>query len=104
MALHILNITDDVTGIKISDVGTSPATSSRIEKANISSVGSVFGRNVGGAGGYRRFDNRCVIVIRMNDDTEQRFEAQLVANQPTWNLGTKAALEVAVTDIQSWIV
>jgi hypothetical protein len=104
MALHILNIDDDGTSIKITDVGTSPATSSRIEKRNISSVGSVFGRNVGGLGGYNRFQNRCLIVIHTTDGNETRYEAQLVANQPTWNIGTKAALEIAVSTIQGWIV
>lgn len=44
-----------------------------------------------------------MICITMNDGSEQLIELQDVANQPTWNTGTLAALNQAVSDINAWL-
>lgn len=44
-----------------------------------------------------------VIDIRMADGNHMQIELQNVANQATWNLGTLAALNQAIADIQAWL-
>lgn len=44
-----------------------------------------------------------IICIKMNDGSEVMIELQDVDNQPTWNDGTLAAQNQAVSDINAWL-
>lgn len=50
-----------------------------------------------------RYNTITVICIRMSDGSEIQVELQDVSNQPTWNTGTIAALNTAVSAINAWL-
>lgn len=47
------------------------------------------------------FPTMTKVVIEFNDGKKFDMELQKVTNQPAWNLGTQAALNQAITDIQA---
>jgi hypothetical protein len=49
------------------------------------------------------YDTMTVIQVQMNDGSRMAIELQNVANQATWNLGTLAALNAAITAINAWL-
>ena len=106
-----LQISDDGTSIKISDsAGLSPDV--HIEKANILRIGSYFQKNtVNGLGNSpyaygKRTPGRTTktIVSIIQEGYTFSFDCDEVLNQATWQGCTLAKLQVAVADIQSWIV
>lgn len=48
-----------------------------------------------------RFPTTTIIEIGLTDGRTIKLELQEVSNQPTWNLGTQAAQNQAITDIQT---
>jgi hypothetical protein len=69
-----------------------------IVKANIVRVGSAYNPNPGAAYPYPTLTR---LTITMNDGSEFNVELQNVVDQVTWNLGTQAALNTAITDINA---
>lgn len=48
-----------------------------------------------------RFNTMTVLQLDLADGRRTSIELQEVSNKPTWNLGTQAALQTAITDIQA---
>ena len=45
-----------------------------------------------------------MLILKMADGREDvRFELQKASNQPTWNTGSLAALQQAISDINAWL-
>lgn len=49
------------------------------------------------------YNNMTVIDIQLSNGNKLNIELQDITNQPTWNLGTLAALNAAVTAIKAWM-
>lgn len=49
------------------------------------------------------FPTMTKLMIVLKDEPTLIIELQNVTNQPTWNLGTQAALIQAIADIQAWL-
>lgn len=47
---------------------------------------------------------RSYIRLEKQNGTQYNIDLLRVANQPTWNLGTAAATQTALADIESWLV
>jgi hypothetical protein len=50
-----------------------------------------------------RYDTMTVLQINLADGSRFNIELQEVSNQATWNLGTQAALQTAMADINAWL-
>lgn len=107
----MINVTNTGATIKISDPNAI-APDSYIVKANIQSIGSYFQKNcVNGLGnspyayGKRTPGRTTKTIVRISliDATTFNFDCDEVNNQVTWQGCTLAALQVAITDIESWL-
>ena len=72
---------------------------SRIRADQVSALKSIF---IASPATYR-FPVVTKIRFDMADGTSFSVEMQEVENQATWNLGTKAALNVALDDLQTFL-
>lgn len=107
----MINVTNTGLTIKISDpLGVAP--DAYIAKSDILQIGSYFQKNcVNGLGnspyayGKRTPGRTTKTIVRLclHDSTTFNFDCDEVANQPTWQGCTLAALNQAVTDIESWL-
>jgi hypothetical protein len=50
-----------------------------------------------------RFPVMTIICLELVDGSRQELELQEVENQATWNLGTLAAQQQAIDDINAWL-
>lgn len=106
-----IEVTNTGATIKFSDplgVGTD----SYIVKTNIQSIGSYFQKNcVNGMGnspyayGKRTPGRTTKTIIRISliDATTINFDCDEVSNQAGWHGCSRAALQQAITDIESWL-
>lgn len=69
-----------------------------LSKASIINVSRVFLANAGLAYPY---PTQTILFIQMDHGVDFKVELQRVANQATWNTGTAAAADVAVSDINA---
>ena len=69
-----------------------------LSKASIINVSGVFVQN---AGSTYPYNTKTILNVMMDHGRDFKMELQRVANQPTWNLGTNAALNVAISDINA---
>ena len=49
------------------------------------------------------FDKMTIINVELSNQSRLELELQLCTNQATWNLGTLAALNQAIADINAWL-
>lgn len=49
------------------------------------------------------FSKMTIVNVELSNQRRLELELQLCTNQATWNLGTLAALDQAITDINAWL-
>ena len=105
MTTHISNGVDvDPNWTELIAVSNDGVTWSTFRKDAIINIAQVSSSNAnkGTFGSPQRDQNRR-IHINLRGGLDITFDVQDVANQATWSNGTLAALQVAVSDINSWL-
>ncbi len=91
-----INVDANWTGIIL--IGDGSEWHTRLRTNNVLSIGQVF---IADPASTYRFDT--ITKVRFNLVTGDSFDVELqeVSNQPTWNLGTKVALDQAMQDLNT---
>lgn len=98
------SVTVGASTIKVEPDPVGSFTPTILANSNITGVNGVFNQKPltaqPGEWAYK-YNTMTILEIHIDDGRVERLELQEVSNQPTWNLGTQAALNQAVADIQA---
>ncbi len=102
--MQTFSITIGASTLKLEADPVGSFTPTIIPFSNIVNVGGVFSQKPvtaqEGEWAYK-YDTITSLQIDLSDGRSERIELQDVSNQATWNLGTQAALNQAVADINA---
>lgn len=101
--MHIIDGTDvggggDVNWTGTILIGDGTTWYTRLTKANVVDITHSF---IAAPASTYEFDTVTKIRFNLTDGTNFNLELQKVANQPTWNTGTQAAINTAIGDLNT---